>query len=43
MRATILVILEDTTDEQALAVKKIVDKAVEKFPKVETELSLRGK
>ena len=42
-RASIIVTMEDTTEEQALAAKKAVDKALEKFPKVETELNIRGK
>ena len=43
MRATILVILEDTDMKQAALVKDLIDKAVEKIPKVETEISIRGK
>jgi len=43
MRATILVILEDTDMKQATLVKELIDKAVEKIPKVETEISIRGK
>ena len=43
MRATILVILEDTDMKQATLVKELIDKAVEKIPKIETEISIRGK
>jgi hypothetical protein len=43
MRATILVILEDTDMKQAALVKELIDKVVEKIPKVETEISIRGK
>ena len=42
-RATILVILEDVTEEQALTAKKAVDIAVNKMPKAEVELTIRGK
>ena len=42
-RATILVILEDTDAKAALLVKELIDKALERIPKVETELSIRGK
>ena len=43
MRATILIMLEDTDEKQALDVKKAVEKIVEKIPKAEIELSVRGK
>ena len=43
MRATILVILEDTDMKQAALVKELIDKAIEKIPKIETEISIRGK
>jgi len=43
MRATILVIIEDTDDKTALLAKQLVDKALEKVPRVETELNIRGK
>jgi hypothetical protein len=43
MRATILVMLEDTDEKTALEVKKAVEKVVEKIPKAEVELSVRGK
>lgn len=43
MRATILVIMEDTDLKQASLVKELIDKAVEKIPRVETELNIRGK
>ena len=43
VRATILVILEDTDAKAALQVKELIDKALEKTPKVETELSIRGR
>jgi hypothetical protein len=42
-RATILVILEDITEEQAVLAKKAVEIAVAKIPKAEIELSIRGK
>jgi len=43
MRATILVILEDTDEKQALLIKQSIDKIVEKVPKAEVELTIRGK
>lgn len=42
-RATILVILEDVTEEQAVQAKKQVEVAVAKLPKVEIELTIRGR
>ena len=42
-RATILVTIENTDAKQALMVKELIDKAVEKISGVETELSIRGK
>jgi hypothetical protein len=42
-RATILVIMEDISEEQAVAAKKQVEIAVAKIPKAEVELSIRGK
>lgn len=42
-RATILVILEDTDAKSALLIKELIDKALEKIPRVEIELSIRGK
>jgi hypothetical protein len=41
MRATIMVILEDTNDKQAIEVKQAIQKAVEKIPKVEVQLNTR--
>jgi len=43
MRATILVMLEETTEQQAILVKQAIDKVLEKVPKAETELTIRGK
>lgn len=43
MRASILIILEDTSEKQAVEVKQAVEKVVEKIPKAEVELSIRGK
>jgi hypothetical protein len=43
MRATILVIMDDTDVKQATLLKEAIDKAVEKIPRVETELNIRGK
>ena len=42
-RATILVILENTDSKAAVLVKEMIDKALEKIPGVETELTVRGK
>lgn len=42
-RATILVILEEVSEEQAVAAKKAVEIAIAKIPKSEIELSIRGK
>ena len=42
-RATILVILEDVTEEQAVQAKKQVEVAVAKLPKAEIELTIRGR
>lgn len=42
-RATILVIIEDVTEEQAVTAKKQVEIAVAKLPKAEVELTIRGK
>jgi hypothetical protein len=42
-RATILVIMEDISEEQAVQAKKAVESAVAKIPKVEIELNIRGK
>jgi hypothetical protein len=42
-RATILVILPDTTEDQAVMAKKAVEIAVAKIPKAEVELNIRGK
>ena len=42
-RATILVIMEEVTEEQAVQAKKAVEIAVAKMPKAEVELTIRGK
>lgn len=42
-RATILVMLEDVSEDQAVQVKKAVEIAVAKVPKAEIELTIRGK
>ena len=42
-RATILVMFEEISEEQAVQAKKAVEIAVAKMPKAEIELSIRGK
>jgi len=42
-RATIMVRLENTDDKQALLVKELITKAVEKIPGAEIELHVMGK
>ncbi len=42
-RATIIVIMEDVSEEQAVMAKKAVEIAVNKIPKAEVELNIRGK
>ena len=42
-RMTILVTLDNTDVKQAVLIKELIDKALEKIPGVETELTVRGK
>lgn len=42
MRASIMVILEDTSEKEAVEVKQAVSKVVEKMPKASVELHISG-
>lgn len=41
--ATIIVMLTDVTEEQAVQAKKAVEIAVNKIPRAEVEINIRGK